>query len=120
MTLTTSSYVLAIYSSDEKDGDTEERNLIMYGLEPTYRLTVKIGKIPGLEIAEVGEKVELEVLIAISDTGLEADVYHNNVIVSDGLTKVRAIVKTKYTKGTPGEERKRKWRVPVFSSVKKY
>jgi hypothetical protein len=120
MALTTSSYILAIYSSYEKNANVEKRNLTTYGLDPIYRLTAKIGKIPGLENAKVGDKVELEVLIAISDTGLDADVYHNDVIVNNGVTKVKAIVKTKYVQGTAGKERKKKWRLPIFSLVKKY
>jgi acyl-CoA hydrolase len=92
----------------------------MYNLEPIYRLTAKIGDIDGLQNAEVGDKVEIEARIAITGTSLEVDVYHNEEIISKGVTRVPAIVKTKYTKGTPGEAEKRKWRVAIFSLIKKY
>jgi hypothetical protein len=111
-------YVLAFYSSD-KDANIEKRNLIMYGLDPIYRLTAKIGDIDGLQNAKVGDKVEIEARIAITGTSLEVDVYHNDVIISKGVTRVPAIVKTKYVQGTAGEEKK-KWIVSVFSLIKKY
>jgi hypothetical protein len=99
----------------------ETRKAIMNdGLEPIYKLTVKIGKIPGLENAKVGEKVEFEVRISITGSSLEVNVYHNEELVITGVTRVPAIVKTKYVKGTSGEEKKKKWRVAVFSLIKKY
>jgi acyl-CoA hydrolase len=92
----------------------------MKGLEPIYRLTANIGKIPGLENAKVGEKVEFEARISITGTSLEVDVYHNEELVSTGVTRVPTIVKTKYVKGTSGEEKKKKWRVPIFSLIRNY
>jgi hypothetical protein len=119
MSLINSSYVLAIHSSDEKNTNVERRNLTTYGLEPIYRLTANIGKIPGLENAKIGEKVELEARISIAGTSLEVDIYHNEKLVSTGVTKVHATVKTKYVKGTSGEEKKR-WRLPIFSLIRNY
>ncbi|KAI8888879.1 hypothetical protein K501DRAFT_282533 [Backusella circina FSU 941] len=109
--------IFAIYSSDEEQNN-DKRNLIDSDLEPIYKLTVNIRKISGLENAKVGDKIELEVLVVITGTSIEVNVLHGNEIVTNGITKVPAIVKRKFTKGTSAEPTKRK--ITLFSLIKNF